>query len=107
MYFIENKKQLLKDPSLPAKRREQTLQMIDFYTACEETKARLMREYPQYGAQDKIMKELKKDDDVGQRIAFEIMKEANTAYINFYKLKERELKNQQIRTQNPCKDFVL
>ena len=53
------------------------------------------------------MKKLRKDDDVGQRIAHEIMKEANTAYTTYYKLKEKELNKLAKREPNPCKDFVL
>jgi hypothetical protein len=106
-FYIDNKKQMLKDSSLSDKKREQALGMIEFYKACEATRARVMREYPQYEAQEKIMKKLRKDDDVGQRIAHEIMKEANTAYTTYYKLKEKELNKLAKREPNPCKDFVL
>ncbi len=106
-FYIENKKKMLKDPALPVKKREQALAMIEFYKACEATKARVMREYPQYEAQEKIMKKLRKDDDVGQAIAHEIMKEANAAYSTYYKLKEKELNKLPKREPNPCKDFVL
>lgn len=106
-FYIDNKKELLKDKNLTSKKREQALNMIEFYKACEQVREKVKRENPQYLAQEKIMKKLKKDDDVGRSIAFEIMKEANIAYNAYYKLKEKELNKLAKRPANPCKDFVL
>lgn len=106
-YFINEKEQALKNSSLTDKAREQARGLLEFYKACNATKERVMRENPQYATQEKIINQLKKDNDVGHTIAFEIMKEANSAYNAYYKIKEKELDKLPNKAPNPCKDFVL
>lgn len=107
LFFIESNKELLKDPSLTVKKRNQVLGLLDFYNACESTKLRIVRENPQYAAKEKIMNEIKIDDKLSRDIAFNIMKEANNAYNVYYKVKEKELSKLKKIPANPCRDFIL
>ena len=53
------------------------------------------------------MEKLKKDENVSREIAFEIMKESNTAYNAYYKIKEEESDKLSKRPVNAYKDFIL
>lgn len=106
-YFVEMKKQSLLDPFLSEKKRQQNLNMIEFYKVCMTTKERILLENPHYLSQEKIMNDLKNDDSFNRSIAFEIMDEANTVYNAYYKLKDQELNSLAERPASACKDFVL
>ena len=106
-FFIEAKELALKDNSLSLNKRQQLLSLIEFYKECLTTKEKIMRENPHYKVHKIIMDKLKEDENVSRIIAFNIMKEANTAYNNYYKLKEIEDNNYDSKTTNACKDFIL
>lgn len=106
-FLIQNKMAILKDPSATAAKKEQAQNLIDYYKAAIIVKERVVRENPQYAKQEAIIGRLKDDDDVSYKVATKIMKEAQSAYKAYYKIKESEMLKQGKSAPNPCKDFVL
>lgn len=106
-FLIQNKTAILNDPTATASKKEQARNLIDYYKAAIVIKDRVIRENPQYAQQEAIIARLRNDDDVGDKVAKGIMKEAHDAYNAYYKIKENEMIKQGKVVPNPCKDFVL
>jgi hypothetical protein len=106
-FFIKNKADLLQDGSITDKKRQQALDLIEYYKAALVMKEKVIRDNPQYAQQQLIIAGLKNDNDVSFSIAAGIMKEANKAYNALYKIRESEIVNKGAPAPNPCKDFIL
>jgi hypothetical protein len=106
-YYIKEKEDLIRNPSMSEAKRKQARDLIEYYKAAKVTRERVIRENPQYAEQEKIIAGLKEDNDVGYNVAIKIMKEAHEAYNALYKIRESEMVKQGKGLPNPCKDFVL
>lgn len=106
-FFIQDKADMLTDKNLTEKKKDQALELINYYKAALAIKDKVIRENPQYAEQLSIIAGLKTDNDVGYEVAKDIMKESHEAYNALYKIKESELLKQGSKAPNPCKDFVL
>lgn len=106
-FFIRNKGDSLSSGNLTDSKKEQAIDLIEYYKAAIVMRDKIVRENPQYAQQQAIIAGLKNDNDVGFAVAAKIMKESRDAYNALYKLKESEMLKQKSAAPNPCKDFVL
>lgn len=107
LYFVRQKENQLQNKDLSPKEAAKIESMRVFFLQAQKVKEGLFEKYPQYKQQEAIIARLKNDEKVSEQIASDIMKEAQSAFLKLYSLKEKELENGPNKRPNPCKDFVL